>query len=214
MKKDKSEILTLLGKVEKRLIKKLLNHTVSEKENILWVFVDYSISEVELNTHFDVLLETETTSIIPGKFSVKLLKVLDQFGNNLDSIPKGFQTICRLQFTPELPRQIRNLPSLAGWVYNPSSISIGKHENIRFYSDDLVLKTIYKFASMGIRQVFISYSGANVKLTKSIFIEFLSSHYETDKYSAEVILKELMLLGHVKANKNKELELVTDDQFG
>src|SRR5436309_753917 len=111
MKKENREHLaplTLLGRVDKRVIKKLINPTYTDKEDIVWFFVDYSVSEVEINSQYDILLEKETNSLIPGKFKIKLLATFDQFGNQLDSIPKGFQTICRLQFIPELPKQIKN----------------------------------------------------------------------------------------------------------
>ncbi len=209
MNQQSPKMLTLLGKVDRRLLKKLVNPTPIEKENSGWFFVDYSPSEILLGSRFDVLLEGSEKSLVPEMTYIKLLYVLDQFANKLESIPKGFQTICQLHFASNLPNEIKKLPALTDWEYNPESITIAWHEDIKIDYPDLLLKDMYKIVSSQIPHVFISYSLKENSFTKRDFIEAIVSMFKTEKSSAEQMLNDMLLLGHVKQKNNKDLELVT-----
>lgn len=210
MKTQSASILKLLGKVNKRVIRKLVSPSNIEKENSNWFFIDYSPSEISVNNQFDTLLESANKSLIPGKFIIKLTMVLDQFGNKLDSLPKGFQTIGRLQFDSEIPKAIRNLPTLTTWEYNPTAISIAKHENIKVLYDNILIAELFKKTPIGFTDLFLSYNNSDLKVTQPLFIEILALLFKTDRIIAATILDDLLSKGHIKSNENKELELIAD----
>lgn len=204
------QMLTILGKVDRRLLKKLLRTPLKEKENSLWLFVDYAASETPIGSHFDVLLEGEEKSLVPEKTFIKLINILDQFGNSLECLPKGFQTLCELHFSPNIPKEIRNLPSLTDWDYNQDSISIANHQDIKLNYPNGLLKDMYKIVSEHFYAVFISFSNSDNSFSKKDFIETVVSKFHTNPLSAEKMLHDMMLLGHVKSSRNEKLELVSE----
>ena len=118
-----SSILTIQGIAEGTVFKKLSkNYNLAENQR--WVFADYAVTTIPLNTQFDVLLEGDAKSLVPGIYVIKVLECLNQFGTNFSEIPAGWKTICKLDFYPEVPNQIDMLPSMGGWEYNPNRITL------------------------------------------------------------------------------------------
>ena len=73
-------------------------------------FVDYSSFEVYKGQEFN-------------NGNIILKKISDQFGNELDSIPRGWRTICDFDFI-SMPENIKNLPLQKEWIYNPNGVII------------------------------------------------------------------------------------------
>lgn len=88
--------IKIIGRVKHRALKKL--SVVSEGE---WYFVDYSDIEVKKGT----VMMYEGNQIL-------IDIILDQFGNELESIPIGWKTICRIWVVG------LKLPYLDGWATN------------------------------------------------------------------------------------------------
>ncbi len=99
--------------------------------NISWFFVDYSPKEYPVGAAFDVVLSGKERTMVPQIFHIRLLKVCDQFGNTLNSIPGGTKTICKFAFSPSLPQAFEQLPVLAAWKFNPESLLIAHHSEIQ-----------------------------------------------------------------------------------
>lgn len=195
MKTQNATTLKLVGKVDRKVIKKLVSPSKIEMENSDWFFMDYSTYEIPVNNYFDMVLESSSESssqtLISGKSKIKLTMVLDQFGNNLESVPKGFKTICRLKFISDIPKEIKKLPTLKTWIYNPSAISITNHENVRIYFNDIPTPELDKKTPSELKDLFLS-------------------TFRNDKDFAETILKDILSKGYIKPNENKELELMQD----
>ena len=137
------QILTLLGKVDRRVLKRMAKPLPVEKENT-WFFVDYVSEEIQVGESFDVLLYGAEKKLIPETINIKIKEVLDQFGNKLNAIPKGFQTICNFQFNRAIPKQINILPSTQDWEYNPHSVTLAKHQSIQLSEPDFILTSMNK----------------------------------------------------------------------
>jgi len=114
------------------------------------------MNEITVNTKFDILLEGESKMLIagPGSVTVTLMAVLDQRGNKLAVVPEGYDTICKLEFSPEIPDSIKKLPSLSGWSYNPNAISITDHKSIAFATSDDVVNDLLPIVYFHLRSKF------------------------------------------------------------
>lgn len=73
-------------------------------------FIDYSDEEIAVN------------SIINN---IKILEIYDQFYHKLDYIPKGWQTIVKLNYkNSRLSAEIDRIETFNTWGYNKNSIKI------------------------------------------------------------------------------------------
>ena len=123
MQDTDSLILTIQGIAEANVFKKLSkNYNLAENQR--WVFTDYAVTMIPLGTQFNVLLEGDAKSLVPGIYVIKVLECLNQFGTNFSEIPAGWKTICKLDFYPEVPNKIDMLPSMGGWEFNPNPITL------------------------------------------------------------------------------------------
>jgi hypothetical protein len=92
--------MIIIGKASNNILKKI------NRNDKNWFFIDFSENEIPLNT-------------TNGQY--KIVEILDQFGNKLDFIPKGWQTICQIESKNS---ELEKLPIINNWDYNPNSIKI------------------------------------------------------------------------------------------
>lgn len=81
-----------------------------------WFFVDYADATIGTHSVFTVLGfggYPNGKEISP----VTLLAVVDQFGNRLTAIPKGWQTICQFD---DPPKELKMLPHCKSWEASPN----------------------------------------------------------------------------------------------
>lgn len=203
---NERSILTIEGKVKQKIVKKL-THDFSLNENQLWFFVDYAAEDVALHSKFDVLLEGKSQKLVlgPGRFSLKLLACLDQFGNKLSSVPRGWKTICKLESHPNIPTSLKKLPFLEEWDYNPNAISLVNSKNVELAVPDGIIQDLYKIVFIHIRNSFDQ--KPKRPLYKKDLIDFLKKSFKTHSSSANQILETLMQLGKVTQKSDNEVEL-------
>lgn len=201
-------MLTLIGKVNRKIINKIVKSNDIEKDNT-WFFVDYSNDEVKAGETFDTLLEGRQKTLIPGKTRIQLKKVYDQLGHDLGYIPEGFQTICKFNFGDKIPSPINRLPSFEAWNYNPNSISIANHQLIQLAEPDLIIKKMSSLFLVEIKKHIHSHkSTITIKDLKDLLREKYLVHDADEVLS---LLNKWKIMGFVKEKKNQELELVTED---
>ena len=100
-----------------------------------WFFVDYANTEFKKRTLFDVRL-SEAADKIQEYSEIRLIKITDQFGHNLECIPIGYKTICQLQFLNGIPTYFNRLPLLSQWetrkriavIANTKDLTLDKYE--------------------------------------------------------------------------------------
>ncbi|HXB08013.1 MAG TPA: hypothetical protein VNW04_12875 [Puia sp.] len=202
---DDTMTLTIQGRAEAAILEKL-SKEYELNESQRWLFVDYSPQKISLESQFDVLLEGDSKSLVPGIFVVKVLECLDQFGNNLSDIPEGFKTICKLEFFPEVPHKIDTLPSLHTWKHNPNKITLTNHKTINLaisssYVDDL--SRIAYFLILDYRN-----SANSDIITKSEFYTYLETKFQVNSKHAADILTVFIQLGKIKPINNNHIELL------
>jgi|GEM_PF-2112088 len=203
-------MLTVLGKVNKRIISKLVKP--SEVKDNSWYFIDYANEEIKLGEKFDTMLEGNQKTLIPGMVNIKLKKVFDQLGNNLDFIPKGFQAIANFDFNDKVPSPMKSLPSYESWDYNKNPIFIAKHEDIQLSPQpDAFKKHIYYlFIDEFKKKSNVHASNVSTKT----FITYLKIHYAINDVEIKKIFLDFKTLGLLTEKSNKELELITDIDDG
>lgn len=197
-------ILTLLGKVDRRVLKKMHKEISGGKDNT-WYFIDYTSENVKVGERFDTLLEGTEKKLVHQRTKAKIKEVYDQFGTKLAFIPKGFQTILYLEFSPDVPSKINDLPTLMEWRFNQNPVSLAKHEDIRLSEPDSI--------SYGMNEAFVVYLKNELikknKLPKSSLIQFLITKYNARNIlDATRIINRWKNLGLVEEGKNDELELL------
>lgn len=201
-------MLTLMGKVEDKIISTFYKSKSSDKDNA-WFFIDYSGDEIKVGEIFDTLLEGRQRTLIPGETRIKLKKVYDQLGNKLGFIPEGFQTICQFEFD-EIPMPITKLPVLETWVFNPNSISIANHELIQLSEPDVILRSMNTLFIIEIQKHFHSHKST---VTRQELKDFFKEKYLLhDVKRISSLLNMWKVMGLVREKKNNELELVTENK--
>jgi hypothetical protein len=204
---NRSSILTLQGRVNQEVLKKLKVRTLLSP-NKEWFFVDYSSSDISLGKSFDVLMEGENKRLLPNASTIKILSITDQFGHKLDSIPEGFKTICRFEFRPRIPVVLSRLPLLEQWTYNPKAISIAQHEDIEIGTPDATIANLYKIAFTQFKRA-ANNSTSKSNLTEKEFYEIAEKSLHTNPEGAEEFLQAFVQLGKVK-KENKKFVLLEE----
>jgi hypothetical protein len=197
--------LRVLGKVDLSLLSKFLNEEVREENNAIWSFVDFSSYDVPLGFEFEFFRDEKSNSLIDN-FKIRLERVYDSFGHNLENgIPRGFKTICKLVFYPEIPLKFKKLPVLKGWHPTKEAILLIGLQNAKI-EEDINPDTLEAFIYM----LYIN-DLSNFKyktIGKSEFYNLLSSKYHTDnkKFNINIdeIIKLLFSKGLVKHDVDKE----------
>lgn len=121
-----------------------------------------------------MVLEGLEKKLIPGIANIKIKEVYDQFGTKLNLIPRGFQTIVNFNFVGKVPTKINGLSTLKDWNFNPNSISLAKHEDIRLSQPDFLLKGMNKAILIFIKNEFIK----NDSLSRTKLVNILMSNYD------------------------------------
>jgi len=206
MLKEGASVLTIQGKVKKSALKQVATDP-SLRPNQQWYFVDYAVAPVPLNSKFDVLLEGQNKQLITpsSPYSIKLLACLDQFGNKLNGIPKGFKTICKLEARPKFPTQLKNIQSLYEWDYNPEAISIVNHKEVALAGRANILFDLYLIAFAQLKHNFRDETQQH-PLYKKDLVDYLAKSFKTPPKIADEILGALMQMGKVTRKKDNELE--------
>lgn len=203
-------VLTIEGKVKQKDIKKLTSDFQLD-ENQGWFFVDYAVKEVPLNSKFDVLLEGESKRLIfgPNRSFIKLVTILDQFGNRLPAISEGHKSICKLEFHPTIPAALKKIAFLDGWDYNPEAIYIVHHADVELATPDKVVNDLYRIVFIHLKTTFSK--NHNQPIYRKDLIDFLKKSFKTHSESADQILNALMQLGKVTQTDNSSLEFAELD---
>lgn len=89
-----------------------------------WFFVDHAYTDIQINHSFICSLWQDKIALMTDTLTIKILYCFEQFGNLLPNIPRGWKTICKIEFSPEIPVWINKLKYLDEWQYNPSSVTL------------------------------------------------------------------------------------------
>ncbi len=182
-----NKYLQIQGFVDKEVLQELINKNKYSKPNTYWVFVDYAPEEFKLNSKFDIILEGEEKKMSPHFYTIKLLTVLDQFGNHLETLQEGWKTICRLEFIGEIPKSFQHLPILDTWKHNSNSIKIVNHKDLVIDTNN-ISKSVY---NQFYRELFFFVLNTD-SINKKEFLSSLKNIYiENKDYMNEKIPVEL-----------------------
>jgi len=197
--------LTLLGKVDRRILKKMNKEIPSDKKNT-WYFIDYASHNIKLGEGFDVILEGVKKTLIPEPVSIEVKEVYDQFGTKIKSIPKGFQTIVNLSFSNKIPIKIDNLPTYSEWIFNSKSITLAKHEDIKLQMPEIEV-LIYKYLLNIISKAIEPRNNVQKKDVVDFLISKIRVSSPTD---AIEIINKFKILGLAEEKNKDELELLPE----
>jgi hypothetical protein len=203
---DLSKTVTLLGKVDRRILKRMKKEIPAGVDNT-WYFVDYTSSSVKINDSFDVLLEGLEKELVPQSTHAKVKAIYDQFGTKSEQIPKGFQTIIFLEFTSSVPSIINHLPTTTTWLFNNKPVSLAKHEDIKFSRPDIFMAEVDKVFVFHLKKELIKKS----RIPRSDLIKLLQNKYKIRKVGYfQDIINRWKNLGLVEENQNSEVEFLPE----
>jgi hypothetical protein len=195
--------LTILGKAGKSVLKKLSKrYFVSRRRR--WLFLDYAEMDIPLNSSFDVLLRGDNKALIPAFYHVKVVRCLDQFGNELDFIPEGYKTICRLEFRPKVPQVIEQLPSLETWKSNPAHITVANHANVQLAFPGTYQADISLLAYLIILEDTAKHIQSMSDLHNSLVNKYKMNNSQVDR-----VIGAFMQMGKIKRTSNNDIELLS-----
>lgn len=214
MNSSKNTNITLQGKVSASVLKKLGIESLSNK-SCLWFFVDFASQTIQIPFTFDTLLTGESRSLIKTNSlnSIKILKAIDQYAHPMKEIPNGYKSICLIQFSPLVPKEIKHLPTLTQFIYNPESITLARHNDIQLKpKTDFITTKLYNVLYSEFKnemQKLGKHHNTPHKrfVTKTVFYKFSRQKYKFDKANTSSVLNIFIQMGKVKTTKD-EIELV------
>ncbi|RYZ58724.1 MAG: hypothetical protein EOO14_09340 [Chitinophagaceae bacterium] len=208
MKKSESLSVVFLGKVSLPVLREVAGKNYVTKENSIWLFADYSSFQIPLKTEFDVILEGKSKTLVPESSILKINKVLDQFGNELDCIPLGFQTICEVTCLTGIPRALKSLPTHKEWNYNPKSLTLARHEDIKLSGENWE-HLLFEIAFSTMKELFEKDKKNVDKLivTKETFVTRISKTFHQKEEASENLFDKMLIKGFAKHLEDNEFEL-------
>lgn len=206
--------ITLQGKVSALVLKKFGIESSSNK-SCQWFFVDFASQTIKIPFTFDTLLTGESQSLIKTNScnSIKILKAIDQYAHPMKEIPNGYKSICLIQFLPQVPKEIRQLPILTQFIFNPESITLARHNDIQLTpkSDNITTKlynVLYSEFKNEIQKTGKHHISAHKRLvSKTEFYKLSRKKYKFNKANTSSVLNIFIQMGKVKTTKD-EIELV------
>ena len=169
-----NKYLQIQGFVDKEVLGELISINKYSKPNSYWVFVDYALVEFKLNSKFDIVLEGEEKRMSPHIYNITLLTVLDQFGNHLETLQEGWKTICRFEFTGDIPKSFKKLPILDTWKHNKNSLKIANHKELVIDTNN-ISKSVY---TQVFRELLLLVSNNDSIYKKEFFDSFKNIYLE------------------------------------
>jgi hypothetical protein len=203
---EQKESLKVLGRVSKEITAKLFPGREFTKENAEWFFVSYAPESFPLNSTFDIYTDFRSHQSSRNNYvSIKLRRVVDQFGKELDEIPQGYKTICRLEFSSHIPTVFRNLPVRKDWNSNPESIYLLQLKNI-FISHNNSLTFAYQLLAASVyakllEQRLDHFSAHDIA-------DILSVNYAHEKTNVWGIVRCMVMEGKAKTAHEDEDKMV------
>lgn len=91
------------------------------------LFVGYAFADVPLGKRFSVIFPKND----PGEgiyYESKIVAVTQQFGKPTEVIPRGWKTICLVEFPQGIPEIIKNLPVVDTWFETNDYVCISDEE--------------------------------------------------------------------------------------
>jgi hypothetical protein len=76
--------------------------------------VSYAYADLPLGQRFDAVAQSDTLQGAEAT-TARILAVTQQFGVALDVVPKGWKTICVIDFPAGVPACVAQLPVLDAW---------------------------------------------------------------------------------------------------
>lgn len=102
---------------------KIVKENTSKKELTLcgiwedderWYFTDYCYGNFRIGDEF----------LINENTLVKLVGIKNQFLNDINRIPNGFNVLVQLEFISDIPNEIKELPLTKGFGYNENGVKL------------------------------------------------------------------------------------------
>lgn len=115
--------LTIWGSAAPKVFELLkIENQVNKNER--WLFLDYALATISLNTEFVTTWEKKTQSSLQCEFRIKILECVDGYGTILPEVPQGWKSFRKIEFQPYIPEEINNLPELMGWGYSNERVKL------------------------------------------------------------------------------------------
>jgi hypothetical protein len=118
--------LTIQGQVNPGIISSIKKYKFDPilKRNEGWFFIDYSLCEIPVGQEYGIGIEQNGIKfgITEDIYSIKILVCLNQISYILSEVPRSWQTICKIRFSPEIPIWIQRMRYLEEWNYNPDQV--------------------------------------------------------------------------------------------
>jgi hypothetical protein len=199
--------LHLLGRTPSPMIKKVSPHT-SQKKNCEWFFVDYASDNFKLDETFDIFLsDGNLGNNWNHEYKIKLIRIIDEFGREQDSIPRGYKTVCRFEFSPHVPSIIKKIPLRFGWEDSENGIYLMQRSSIDLLSFDKTSNGLHKLiVSMVLEKI---RSHTTKEFSEEQFATFISSNLSDDISLRKNLIYQLISDGRLEKKENNKLILTT-----
>jgi hypothetical protein len=121
-------VLAIEGLVSPVVLERLLGDRATPADGATrWFFVSFAYADLPLGSAFDCWWKPEDA--VPALLSTVVVeRVTQQYGVDLDQIPRGWKTIVLLRFVGGVPDVIDSLDILEAWSYRPA-LMLGSSED-------------------------------------------------------------------------------------
>lgn len=201
-----NESLKIVGRVAKETLNKLFPGKEFHKQNAEWFFVSYAPVSYPIDSTFDFYTDSNAHGRTKDRVvNIKIRRIVDQFLNELDEIPQGYKTICRLEFSDHIPVAFKELPALKDWKPNPDSLFLFQLKNIQTPSNSLVS---WAYSQLAIT-VYLQLKEQNIHYFNSQDVaHLLPTNYPNEEQGINTIMRYLVSEGKAKKTNESEEKLV------
>jgi hypothetical protein len=122
------QYLSIKGKVSQSSFDLIKSGLPTDKpDNAEILFVGYAFADVPVGKRFSVIFPKNNPR---GGiyYESKIAAVTQQFGKPTELIPRGWKTICLVEFPQEIPEIIKNLPIVDTWFENDDYVCISEEK--------------------------------------------------------------------------------------
>lgn len=122
------QYLLIKGKISAGSLELIKSGLPAEKPyNTEILFIGYAFADVPVGKSFSVIFPKNN----PGDgiyYESKIAAVTQQFGKPTEVIPRGWKTICLVEFPQGIPEIIKNLPVVDTWFETGDYVCISDEE--------------------------------------------------------------------------------------
>jgi hypothetical protein len=121
---DRARVLVLEARVEQQALKHVRSGLPRDLPmRVEYLFAQHASVDIPVGTRFGLLFEDEQADHTVPIRGV-LVGVTQQYGRPFDAVPRGWKTVCAIEFSDGVPRAVESLAMAETWGQSKKTVSL------------------------------------------------------------------------------------------